>query len=98
MTTTFAWNPALIRSVAEKQQKALLSAFVGESNVFGLSKSEVDMICKSESPHEICGIYSFLSASHQIYWEQMNSMSLEALTKKFENEIQNRRILKEILG
>jgi hypothetical protein len=94
----FYWTSQLVDSVAGKQSSALHRAANGDSNVYGLSIDEVRQVCESQRPWEYQGQVTFQSAEHQRHWEKMNAMPLDKIVEEFEESIQNRRILKEVLG
>lgn len=97
-TQLFYWTSQLVDSVAEKQRMAISATANSDKNVFGLSLEEVRVVCESARPWEYQGQITFQSADHQRYWEELNATSLNDLIASFDESIQNRRILKEVLG
>lgn len=85
-------SQAQIEAIQEKQDQ-VMRALVGSGwNSYGLNLSMIRMVCESSVPT----VRS--SRSHWDYWTRMANASEAELLQDLGKQIQNRRILSEVLG
>lgn len=91
------WTWEKVDAVAQKQSKAITLVTDSPLNTYGLSRSEVALICESKRPRQSGGVF-WIGERHEAIWREMRDLPLDDLVSKFGQEIQNRRILEAVLG
>jgi hypothetical protein len=85
-------NKQELKAAQEKQQQAMSKLLTSAYNSYGLSLSMIKMVCESSIPT----VQS--PKSHWAYWQRMLNVDLYDLVAELGAQIQNRRILSEVLG
>ena len=89
------WTDALVNSVSQKQEAAIVAAHNSEErNPYALTIEWVRAITESKSPQSRCpdGMM-FLGADHEACWSFMLLASLDELADDFGCQIQDRKTL-----
>jgi hypothetical protein len=81
-----------VELVQAKQEKAMRALVSSPLNSYGLTLLMIKMVCESSVPTHLS------PKSHWEYWKKMEDSSLSDLINEFGKQIQNERILTEVLG